>query len=43
MKIQAFPYNDFVLPFLIGTILMFSIIIFKYIKWIRRFSEDSVR
>ena len=41
MKIQAFPYNDFVLPFLIGTILMFSIIIFKYIKWIRRFSEEQ--
>ena len=41
MKIHAYPYNDFVIPFLIGTILLFSIIIFKYVKWIRRFSDEQ--
>jgi Fe-S oxidoreductase len=41
MKIHVYPYNDFVIPFLIGTILLFSIIIFKYVKWIRRFSDEQ--
>lgn len=41
MKIHAYPYNDFVIPFLIGTIFLFSIIIFKYVKWIRRFSDEQ--
>ena len=26
MKIHAYPYNDFVIPFLIGTVLLFAII-----------------
>ncbi|MBR5936476.1 MAG: (Fe-S)-binding protein [Bacteroidaceae bacterium] len=41
MKIHAYPYNDFVIPFLIGTILLFSIIIYKYIRWIRKFSDEQ--
>ena len=41
MKIHAYPYNDFVIPFLIGTILLFTIIIFKYVKWIKRFSDEQ--
>ena len=41
MKIHAYPYNDFVIPFLIGTVLLFVIIIFKYVKWIRRFSDEQ--
>ena len=41
MKIHAYPYNDFVIPFLIGTILLFSIIIYKYIRWIKKFSDEQ--
>ena len=41
MKIHAYPYNDFVIPFLIGTVLLFAIIIYKYIRWIRRFSPEQ--
>lgn len=39
MKIQAIPYNDFVLPFLIGVALLFAILIWKYVKWMRSFNE----
>ncbi|MBO7589192.1 MAG: (Fe-S)-binding protein [Bacteroidaceae bacterium] len=41
MKIHVYPYNDFVIPFLIGCVLLFTICIFKYIKWIRRFSDEQ--
>ncbi|MBO4724084.1 MAG: (Fe-S)-binding protein, partial [Bacteroidaceae bacterium] len=41
MKIHAYPYNDFVIPFLIGTILLFGIIIYKYIRWIKKFSDEQ--
>ena len=41
MKIHAYPYNDFVIPFLIGTVLLFAIIIYKYIRWIRKFSPEQ--
>ncbi len=41
MKIHAYPYNDFVIPFLIGTILLFAIIIYKYIRWIKKFSPEQ--
>lgn len=41
MKIHAYPYNDFVIPFLIGTVLLFAIIIYKYIRWIKKFSPEQ--
>lgn len=41
MKIQVFPYNDFVIPFLIGVALLFIICIYKYIRWIRMFSDKQ--
>ena len=42
MKISVFPYSAFVIPFLIGVALLFTICIIKYIRWIRQF-DDSQR
>lgn len=41
MRIQVIPYNVFVLPFMIGTILLFVICGYKYIRWIRGFDEEQ--
>lgn len=41
MKIHAYPYNSFVIPFLIGCVLLFTIITYKYIRWIKRFSKEQ--
>ena len=43
MKIQVFPYNDFVIPFIIGCILLLFICVIKYVRWIRRFSDSQRR
>ncbi len=34
MKISVFPYSPFVIPFLIGVLLLLVICTFKYIRWI---------
>lgn len=39
MKIAVFPYSAFVIPFLIGVVLLLGICIFKYVRWIRMFDE----
>jgi Tat protein translocase TatC len=43
MKIHVYPYNDFVIPFILGVILLFAICIFKYVRWIRKFSYAQRR
>lgn len=41
MKISLLPYSPFVIPFLIGVVLLFVICIIKYIRWIRRFDSEQ--
>ncbi len=41
MKVSVIPYNDFVVPFIIGVILLLVISVYKYIKWIRQFDETQ--
>ncbi|MBO4499260.1 MAG: 4Fe-4S dicluster domain-containing protein [Bacteroidaceae bacterium] len=39
MKISIFPYSAFVIPFLVGVLLLLAICTYKYIHWISQFDE----
>ena len=43
MKIVTLPYSSFVIPFLIGVVLLLIICLYKYIHWIRRFDKTQRR
>lgn len=43
MKVVLFPYNSFVLPFLIGVFILLGLCIYKYIRWIRAFDAAQRR
>ncbi|MCQ2058734.1 MAG: (Fe-S)-binding protein [Bacteroidaceae bacterium] len=40
-KINLIPYNSFVLPFIVGSVIMLIICLWKYIKWIKMFSPEQ--
>lgn len=41
MKINLFPFNGFIIPFLIGVIVLFAVCIYKYVRWLRRLDEKQ--